>query len=330
MSPWRVIVAAVLLALRGGRRGPEPPEPVDPRERRVPYDSRAQLLVAVLLALAGLAGLGFSVVYVLGPSSETQWLGLALGAAFALLAGALIVAGKAVVPQEVAVETRSQLVHEQEEQEVPQLVAEGGEGLTRRRLIAGGAAVAGLGVGAALVTPAASLGPNVGERIDAIPWRRGVRVVDERGRAILADDVPQGTFVTGFPEGASLRDLASPIVIVRLPPSTIHLPDGRSQEEWAPEGLLAYSKICTHAGCAIALYRYPSFRATQQRPALVCPCHYSTFDPARGADAIFGPAGRPLPQLPLAIDPATRELRANGGYSASIGPSWLNADRGGA
>jgi ubiquinol-cytochrome c reductase iron-sulfur subunit len=330
MSPWRVIVAAILLALRGGRRGPQPPEPVDPRERRVPYNSRAQLLVAVLLALAGLAGLAFSAIYLVSPGHETQWLGLALGAAFALLAGALIVAGKAVVPQEVAVEPRSQLVHEQDEEEVPLLIAEAGEGLTRRRLIAGGAAVAGLGVGAALVTPAASLGPNVSQRIDDVPWRRGVRVVDERGRAILADDVPQGTFVTGFPEGASLRDLASPIVIVRLPPSTIHLPAGRAQAEWAPEGLLAYSKICTHAGCAIALYRYPSFRATQQRPALVCPCHYSTFDPARGADVIFGPAGRPLPQLPLAIDPGTRELRANGSYSASIGPSWLNANRGGA
>jgi len=330
MSVWRVIVAAVLLVLRGGRRGPKPEEPVDPRERRVPINSRAQLLVAALLALGGLAGLGFSVLYLLEPGNETQWLGLALGVALALIAAALIVAGKAVVPQEIAVEERSQLVHEHDEAIVPQMVAAGGEGVTRRRLIAGAAGVAGIGVGAALVTPAASLGPNVSQRIDDTPWRRGVRVVDERGRAILADDVAFGTFVTGFPEGASLRDLAAPIVIVRLLPSTIHLPAGRPLAQWAPEGLLAYSKICTHAGCAIALYRYPSFRATQPRPALVCPCHYSTFDPARGADVIFGPAGRPLPQLPLAIDPATRELRANGGYSGSIGPAWLNVDRGGA
>ena len=327
MSAWRVIVAAVLLALRGGRRGPAPREPADPRERRVPYSSRGELATAALLALGGLAGLGFSVLYALRPGHETQWLGLALGVALALIAAALIVAGKAVVPQEVAVEERSELIDEQAEREVPELVAEGGEGVTRRRLIAGAAGVAGVGVGAALVTPAASLGPNVANRIDAIPWRRGVRVVDERGRAILADDVAPGTFVTGFPEGASLRDLASPIVIVRLPPRTIHLPDGRPQAEWAPEGLLAYSKICTHAGCAIALYRYPSFRATQSRPALVCPCHYSTFDPARGADVIFGPAGRRLPQLPLAIDPPTRELRANGGYSGWIGPAWLEVKR---
>lgn len=330
MSAWRVIVAAIVLLLRGGRRGPTPPAPVDPRERKVPFNHRAELLVAALLLLGGLAGLGFAVVYLLGPSSETQWLGLAIGGAFALIAAALIVAGKAVVPQETAVEPRSQLVHEHAEHVVPQLVASGGEGVTRRRLLAGAAGVAGIGVGAALVTPAASLGPNIGQRIDETPWRRGVRVVDERGRPILADDVEAGTFVTGFPEGASLRDLAAPIVLVRLPVSTIRLPEGRDQATWAPEGILAYSKICTHAGCAIALYRYPTFRPTQPRPALVCPCHYSTFDPARGAEVIFGPAGRPLPQLPLRIDAATRELRANGGYSGSIGPAWLNVKRGGA
>jgi ubiquinol-cytochrome c reductase iron-sulfur subunit len=328
VSPWRLIVAAVLLVLRGGRRGPAPPPPtVDPRERRVPRNARAELLVAALLALGGLAAAGFFVVYLLGPRHLTQWLGLALGGALALLAAALIVAGKAVVPQEVDVEERAQLVDEREEETVAELAAGGLEGVTRRRLLAGAAGVAGVGVGAALVTPVASLGPNVSQRIDETPWRRGVRVVDERGGAILADDVAQGTFVTGFPEGASLRDLAAPVVIVRLPPSAIRLPDGRDPASWAPEGLLAYSKICTHAGCAIGLYRYPSFRATQPRPALVCPCHYSTFDPARGADVIFGPAGRPLPQLPLAIDPGTRELRANGGYSGSIGPSWLDVRR---
>jgi ubiquinol-cytochrome c reductase iron-sulfur subunit len=331
MNAWRVIVAAALLLLRRGKPAPPPPESaLDPRERSLPRSARAELLVAALLALGGVVGGAFAVVYLLDPANETQWLGLALGGALALVAAALIVAGKAVVPQEVAVEERSQLVHERQEAEVAELAAQGGEGVTRRKLLGGAAGVAGVGLGAALVAPAASLGPNVSQRIDDTPWRRGVRVVDERGRRLTAEDVPAGTFVTAFPEGASLRDLAAPIVLVRLPPGAIHLPDGRDPAAWAPEGIVAYSKICTHAGCAIALYRYPSFRATQPRPALVCPCHYSTFDPARGADVISGPAGRPLPQLPLAIDPATRELRANGGYSASIGPSWLNANRGGA
>ena len=99
----------------------------------------------------------------------------------------------------------------------------------------------------------------------------------------------------------------------------LKLPSGR--EGWAPEGILAFSKICTHAGCAINLYRYPLYPEAEPRPALVCPCHYSTFDPATGGGVIFGPAGRPLPQLPLAIC-SGGVLRAAGNFSAPVGPSW--------
>jgi quinol---cytochrome c reductase iron-sulfur subunit len=330
-KPRRAIVAAILLALGGRRRRELPPsardEP-DPRERELPATRRAELLAAALLLLAGASGLAFAVVYLLDVSNSTQWLGLAVGLSFLFLAAALVVAGKALVPQEIATEERAPLIRAHDEQEVAALIQEGTEGISRRRLIAGAAGVAGAGVCAALIAPAASLGPNVANRIESTPWRAGRRVVDEQGRPITADDVPAGTLVTGFPEGAPRRDLASPIVLVRLPPTALHLPQGRDPAEWAPEGIVAYSKICTHAGCAIALYRYPSFRATQPRPALVCPCHYSTFDPARGAQVIFGPAGRPLPQLPIEIDPATRELRAAGGYSGDVGPAWLDVKRG--
>jgi ubiquinol-cytochrome c reductase iron-sulfur subunit len=84
---------------------------------------------------------------------------------------------------------------------------------------------------------------------------------------------------------------------------------------------VAYSKICTHAGCAISLYRAPLFQPDEPKPALVCPCHYSTFDPARAGHVEFGPAGRPLPQLPLIVDSAGH-LRAGGNYSGKVGPSW--------
>ena len=134
-----------------------------------------------------------------------------------------------------------------------------------------------------------------------------------------ADEIEQDTFYTAFPEGAPREDLAAPLVVVRLDPSDLDLPQGR--ERWAPQGILAFSKTCTHAACAIALYRKPTFAPTQPRPALVCPCHYSTFDPATGGTVIFGPAGRPLPQLPLVID-RRGHLRAGGGYSGRPGPSW--------
>jgi ubiquinol-cytochrome c reductase iron-sulfur subunit len=109
------------------------------------------------------------------------------------------------------------------------------------------------------------------------------------------------------------------VIVVRLDPATLRLPPGRAG--WAPQGIVAYSQICTHAGCAIALYRTPKFAPTQPGPALVCPCHYSTFDPARGAAVLFGPAGRPLPQLPLMID-ASGVLRAAGNFSGPVGPAW--------
>jgi ubiquinol-cytochrome c reductase iron-sulfur subunit len=111
-------------------------------------------------------------------------------------------------------------------------------------------------------------------------------------------------------------------VVARLRPDEIQMPPDRTT--WAPEGLVAYSQICTHAGCAVSMLRYPLNEETSSGPALVCPCHYSTFDPRRAAQVTFGPAGRPLPQLPLALD-AQRQLLAAGGLSAPPGPSWPNA-----
>jgi ubiquinol-cytochrome c reductase iron-sulfur subunit len=142
--------------------------------------------------------------------------------------------------------------------------------------------------------------------------------VDGDGRSLAADDIGD-SFYTAYPEGASHDELGAPLVVVRVDPAALDLPPERAG--WAPEGIVAYSKICTHAACAIALYRKPKFPPTQPRPALVCPCHYSTFDPARAAAVIFGPAGRPLPQLPVVIGPA-RELRAGGNLSGPVGPSF--------
>jgi len=106
---------------------------------------------------------------------------------------------------------------------------------------------------------------------------------------------------------------------LRLDPSELRLPPER--KDWAPLGILAYSKICTHAGCALGLYRKPMFPPVEPSPALVCPCHYSTFDVADGGNVLFGPAGRALPQLPLMIDRRGR-LRAGGNFSGPVGPSW--------
>lgn len=314
---WRRRALAAFAAYRWWKS--RPPERITPPS---PPDRPAETLVIVLLFAAAACSAGFVAVYALGDvPHRTQFLGLSLGLAFALLSAALIVTGKRLVAQEqLEEEYPKPREHEQEEQDVVQLVQEGGDRFTRKRLLVIGAGAAGTALGAALIAPAASLGPFLDvDSFFETPWSRGRRLVDEAGRALRAADIERDTFYTAYPEGADREQLGAPLVVVRLEPSALHLPRGRSG--WAPGGILAYSKICTHAGCAVALYRKPTFPDLEPKPALVCPCHYSTFDPSTGGSVLFGPAGRPLPQLPLYVDPAGH-LRAAGNFSGPVGPAW--------
>lgn len=315
LRDWSV-AALALLVRRGAQRRLQAPRIVPAG----PPDRRAEALVFWLLAAASACSIAFIVVYALDRlPRQTQLLGTALGLAFAFLAAAAIVAGKRLVVSEQLEEDYAP-AHAREQEEVTRIVEESGSRITRKRLLtvaAGGAA--GL-LGLALVTPAVSLGPAFDvESYYRTPWRRGRRLVDEVGRPLRADEIEPAVFYTAFPEGASFETFGAPLVVVRLDPSQLELPPGRAG--WAPDGILAYSKICTHAGCALSLYRTPLFAPVEPGPALVCPCHYSTFDVATGGTVLFGPAGRPLPQLPLLIDPRG-ELRAAGTFSEPVGPSW--------
>jgi ubiquinol-cytochrome c reductase iron-sulfur subunit len=314
------LVAAIVLLLGRGRRH----RGGERRETRVVArglgNSGSELFAVGAFGAASLCAVAFVVVYALDSlPAQTQLLGASLGLCFASLAAALIVVGKRVVPDEELVEEYPKTTPE-EQRRVDQIVEESGETFTRRRLLtlaAGGAAGT---LGLALVTPVLSLGPALDTAPFAeTPWRRGLRLVDEQGRPLRAEELLEDSFYTAFPEGADRNVLGSPLVLVRLPEDALDLPAGRSG--WAPAGIVAYSKICTHAGCAVALYRTPKFDPVQPAPALVCPCHYSTFDPAAGGKVTFGPAGRALPQLPLAVDPAGF-LRAGGNFSGPVGPSW--------
>ena len=200
---------------------------------------------------------------------------------------------------------------------------ESGSRITRKRLLLGAGGTAAGAVSAAAVVPALSLGPLLDtSHLKNTPWHAGRGLVDTEGRALRAEVIEEGTFYSAFPAGATedeRDEIGAPVVVVRVDPAALRLP--RERARWAPGGILAFSKICTHAGCAVSLYRKPTFAPVQPRPALVCPCHYSTFDPATGGTVLFGPAGRPLPQLPLRVDRRGR-LRAGGGFSAGVGPSW--------
>ena len=313
------LLLAGLMLIVGHGEATEPPEPIVPPG---PPDRGAERLVLALLALASACAVAFVVVYAVDPlSHRTQFLGLTLGLALASLAAALLVVGhRLVVTEEREDAYPDPDQHVDDRAAVERIVSESGSRFTRRRLLKAGAAVAGGTLGAALLAPLVALGPVFSTApLTATPWRRGRRLVGDDGAPLLAADIEHGTFYTAFPEGADRESFAAPLIVVRLDPAQLHLPTGR--EGWAPGGILAYSKICTHAGCAIALYRKPTFPAREPGPAFVCPCHYSTFDPATGGTVLFGPAGRPLPQLPVTIDDSGH-LRAGGTFSGPVGPSW--------
>ncbi|HWF51763.1 MAG TPA: Rieske 2Fe-2S domain-containing protein, partial [Solirubrobacteraceae bacterium] len=266
---------------RGSLRPPPPPPPesdFDPARRVVPANRRAETLVAALLALAALFGFAFTLIYAL-VADNTQLLGIAIGGMLLLLAAAAIIAGKFVVPQETTVEERGKLFDEEETEEVVEMIEAGGEGISRRVLLTGAGGLAGAAMLTAAATPLASLGPTL-SGLHQTPWRRGVGLVDELGNPYLAADIQIGSFYTALPEGGDKEGFGAGLLVVRLAPEFLHLPPARST--WAVDGIVAFSKICPHAGCAISLYRYPTYAPTSRTPAFTCPCHYSTFAPGEG------------------------------------------------
>jgi ubiquinol-cytochrome c reductase iron-sulfur subunit len=295
------------------------PEPDDPSRREIVAGTSGELLVAGLLIATMATALGFAALLLLDP--QTQLLALALGGALVFFGAALAVAGARLVPQVTAVEDRP--IYDRDtsaSDEVAQRLRDGVEGVTRRRMLATAGAAAIAGLAAAAVAPLIALGPGLTIALKLTPWHRGRRLVDENGNPVRADALEVGGFLTAFPEGANPEAVTSSVVLVRVEPSLLRLPASRAG--WAPRGIVAYSKICTHAGCAVSLYRSPLSPTTESGgPALVCPCHYSTFDVLDGGSVQFGPAGRALPQLPLTTDRAGN-LRAGGPLSGPVGPSW--------
>jgi ubiquinol-cytochrome c reductase iron-sulfur subunit len=320
---WRLL--GIIGIVRGVLRAAHPPrdedDGVDPSRRELVATPRSEHALAVLLIAGGLVLTAFGVLIAL--DADPRVLGGVLGIGLALLAAAAIVGGLRVVAQEVAVEERPAMGDQAARAQLADDLGRGVEGVSRRRLIIAAAGVAGTGLAAAAALPVTALGPAPRD-LDASRWRAGVLLVDEDDAPLSADDLEVGGFVTAFPSGADKRELGSPVVVVRVDPATLALPAAR--RGWAPEGLLAYSKICTHAGCAVSLFRHPLYEPASGPPALVCPCHYSTFDVRRGAEVTLGPAGRPLPQLPLRVD-GQRRIAAAGPLSGSVGPAWWGTRR---
>jgi quinol---cytochrome c reductase iron-sulfur subunit len=317
------IVSALVLLV--GRRRRRPKQDETRLIPALPPNPAAELAALALLGLSSLAALGFILIYAFGASlpGETPLLGATIGLSFLFLAAALVVVGLKLVPTEEIAEDYPPHEHPGEQQVIAEVVDESGTRFTRARLFKLGLLGAGGTLGLALLTPAASFGPlfHVGDFLRT-PWRRGRRLVDESGRPYKASEIEKNDFYLAFPEGLNDEEkeqMAASLVVIRLDPDQLHLPS--HLEGYDAHGILAYSRICTHAGCAITLYRAPLFQPDEPRPALVCPCHYSTFDPATGGTVTFGPAGRDLPLLPVYVD-RSGYLRAKGNFDGPVGPSW--------
>ncbi|HKB94308.1 MAG TPA: Rieske (2Fe-2S) protein [Gaiellaceae bacterium] len=317
-----LLVSAAVVLL--GRRKRKPPENADRVVPKLPPNPGAEAVAIGLLFLAALFAVAFVVVYAVDSlPAHTQLLGLTLGLSLLAIAASLIVTAKKLVATEELVEPYTPDEHPGEQELLVQVVEESGDRLTRKRLFKMGLGAAGGTLGLAVLAPALSFGPFFQTKYyRGTPWRRGRRLVDEHFHPVRASDIEENGFYAAFPEGLSLdgrEELGAGVVLVRLPVHALRLPP--ELHGYDAGGIVAYSKICTHAGCAISMYRAPLFQPDEPRPALVCPCHYSTFDPADGGSVTFGPAGRRLPMLPIGVD-AKGYLRAKGNFDDEVGPTW--------
>jgi ubiquinol-cytochrome c reductase iron-sulfur subunit len=277
---------------------------VTPRERRI------ERIVALAFAVTMVTGVALLVVYAAG--GQTQIEGVLLAVCLASLGIGIVVWAEYLMNTPVSIEERHPLASSADNPALSEVLDEEA-GFTRRRLLVGMLFGALAGLGAALAIPALSLGPAPGRELFTTSWGPGKRLVDIDGVAVRAADLEVGSIATVFPEGDPGSARAQTLLI-RVAPGALRLDPDRLAG--APDGYVAYSKVCTHAGCPVGLYL-----ASENR--LVCPCHQSTFDVLGGATPIEGPAGRALPQLPIAMaDDGT--FTALGDFPDPVGPAFWN------
>jgi len=161
---------------------------------------------------------------------------------------------------------------------------------------------------------------NPVELLSHTMWKAGTRLtLDPSGVPIRASDVTIGSAFHVIPEGLSelhhgrLEEKAkAAVLLMRLNPDDLN--EAEDRQSWSYDGIVAYSKICTHVGCPVALYE-------QHTHHLLCPCHQSQFDVSNHCEVIFGPAARPLPQLPIMVDDEGY-LVAQSDFTEPVGPSF--------
>jgi ubiquinol-cytochrome c reductase iron-sulfur subunit len=269
---------------------------------------RAERVITLALGISTLASIGLVVVYIAGGGAQLE--GVLLGFALGGIGLSIVVWAVALLDAPTEVEERHSLASSEAVRAAADAALDPQQ-ISRRRFLVRvlGGALSALGV--ALALPVFSLGPLPGQDLFRTGWRSGSRVVGNDGKPIRPGDLALNSVTTVFPQGEVGRG-DSQTLLIRVRPGDLQLPNGR--DAWAPEGIVAYSKVCTHAGCPVGLYR-------RKQHQLLCPCHQSTFDVLTGANVVFGPAVRPLPQLPLDVD-ADGYLIARGDFPEPIGPGF--------
>lgn len=298
---------------------------------------RAERQVAGLFLLSTLATFAFVVVFFFWPAEYgedgftvpllgasawalyTPLLGLLMAVALGSIGAGAVVWAKKLMPDEESVQERHDMASaDADRTEAGESLLHGLEetGLARRPLILGSllASVAALPLLA--VVPLLKLGPSIdgAAALRRTPWEGGARLVrSSNGTPIKIGDLPIGGIETVIPEGADkIHDADASVLLIRLRPEEVSPVPGR--EDFALNGHVAYSALCTHMGCPVKLYQ----QTTRQ---LLCPCHQSMFQVDQGATPVFGPAARPLPQLALALD-AEDNFIALGDFTDPVGPGF--------
>jgi ubiquinol-cytochrome c reductase iron-sulfur subunit len=281
------------------------PPPVEPEGRSSGWSAAR----GFLLAMVGAGGF----IWAYAADASIYWLGGFLALGFIGLGFGLAYWGRNLVGDRPEADTYP-IPRESDDEGRQALTSElrsDTRVITRRKFLTTLLVGAGGLFAASQVVIFGSLGPLPHRKLFKTSWQAGSRLVTFDGKPVTRDALSTGGFIVSFPEG-NVDAADSQIVLLKLSGDIFTPLPGR--ESWSPDGFVAYSRVCTHAGCTVAQYE-------DEAHVLVCPCHQSTFDVLHGARPIFGPAGRALPQLPLMID-AQGDLRAQSGFAEAVGPGF--------
>lgn len=268
----------------------------------------------VLTALALLCGIGAAVAFlvVYWTMGDTGGLGASLAVSLASIGVGLVFWSHHLIRHEPASGVRERLESgESERQALLEDFVAGERDIGRRKVLGWltAAAVGILGIGS--LSLLRSLGKPPFPELMHTAWGKGKLLVTFDGKPVSAAALEPGGVLAVFPEGYT-HVVASQTLLIRVEEGMLKLSAERSG--WTPKGYVAYSRVCTHAGCTVGLYE-------ADKHLLLCPCHQSTFDVLHAATPTGGPAARPLPQLPLYIDEEGM-LRAMGDFAQPPGPGF--------